>query len=207
MTTPDGTGIAPRLISRRAAMEMAILVVGTLSSSATRAMAAGVATKNTHRAVFAAPQRAMVSALAELIIPETDTPGAIEAGVPRFIENMVSEWYTDVERRIFLDGLVALDVGCVRDHGRNFIACNTQQQTQALGAAELAARDYPPADPLAKDGYFDGNTPFFTKLRELTVLGYYTSELGATRELRYNPVPGHFDGNLPWTPESRQWSS
>ena len=203
MSVPERPAAVPRVITRRVAIEMAIVALGAVSNSAARALAAGVSTAAPRRLVFNPNQRAMISILAELIVPATDTPGAIQAGVPHFIETMVGDWCTGPERNLFFAGLAALDADCMRDHDVVFLSCSPKQQTQALGAAELKARAHPAASDVASDS----NTPFFTTLRELTVLGYYTSELGATRELRYNPVPGHFDGDLPWTPQSRQWSS
>lgn len=128
-----------------------------------------------------------ISALAELIIPETDTPGAISAGVPGFIELMLSDWYTAEERQPFLDGLAGLDELCGAEWNLAFADCPVEQQTVALQQAE--------------------GSEFFSMARDLTVLGYYTSEMGASVELRYNPVPGAYNGDYDYSKNDRQFSS
>lgn len=128
-----------------------------------------------------------ISALAELIIPETDTPGAISAGVPEFIELMLSDWYTADERQPFLDGLAGLDELCLAEWGLDFADGAVEQQTLALQKAE--------------------GSEFFSMARDLTVLGYYTSEMGASVELRYNPIPGAYNGDYDYSENDRQFSN
>lgn len=198
------------MISRRSLLELSLLAVGILPSTAMRAVMAGATVGRDPRKLFSAVQRANVRLITELIIPKTDTPGAIEAGVPEFVETMVADWYTQTERQIFLDGLDGLDAASTSSRGRSFAASTVAEQTAALEALERDARDYrspPPTQSALYGSVVDEQTPFFNKLKELTVLGYYTSELGATQELRYNPVPGHFDGNVPFASIGRQWSS
>lgn len=115
-------------------------------------------------------QREMLSAIAELIIPATDTPGAIEAGVPRFVELILSDWHTADERKPVLDGMAELETDCQTDYGKAFINCSKSEQSQALAATE-------------------GSTMFAT-LKSLVVNGYFTSELGASSQTGYNPMPG-----------------
>jgi len=131
-------------------------------------------------------QREAISALAELIIPETDTPGSIEAGVPGFIELMLSDWYSEEERRPFVDGLAGLDRRCGEQWGQPFAACSQEQKTSALRETEGSA--------------------FFDFAKELTVLGYYTSEVGANAELRWNPMPGAYKGDYDFAETGRQWA-
>ncbi len=153
-------------------------------------------------------QRKLCTVLAELIIPTTDTPGAITAGVPAFVEMMVCDWYTPTERKIFLEGLNALDQDCLERHSAAFLEVTEKQQISALHRQEnLAAKYETPQDPasflIPKE---DEHAPFFDKLKELVVIGYYHSEVGAKQELIYNPMPREYR-EIPFSEVGRQWSS
>jgi len=151
--------------------------------------------------------RGLIAALAELIIPETDTPGAIAAGVPDFIDQIVSQWYTPTERKIFDDGLVAINAHCQGQYAQEFVDCSGQQQTQALTHFEQQASQYtpPPRDMFDRNDPED--TPFFSKIKALTVFGYYTSEIGATQELRWLPMPGQYLVDYPLKKVGRAWAN
>lgn len=185
---------------------VALLAAGSLASRLIQAAAAGTSLHSAPEAFsLDQSQRLMVAQLSELIIPETDTPGARAAGVPDFINRVVSDWYTPTERRIFCEGLVSLDDGCLVQHGKRFNECSGAQQTAALQAIDEQSRSYRSKATRSFDGT-DEDSPFFYKLKELTVLGYYTSQVGATTELAYNPVPGRYDGDLDFAEVGRQWS-
>jgi len=188
--------------------QIALLLGGSLASRFAQAALRG---DDLHvaplQSTLSVEQRLMVEQLAELIIPRTDTPGAIDAGVPAFIDQIVSQWYTSVERDIFLDGLTRLDAYCLGQYGALFNVCNTQQRTRALTVADESTRSYQLESTLKARELPDEHSPFFYKLKLLTVLGYYTSELGATQELNYNPIPGRYDGDIDFDKVGRQWSS
>ena len=109
----------------------------------------------------ASSTKPLIAALAELIIPETDTPGAIAAGVPDFIEEIVFRWYTPTERKIFLAGLVAIDGHCQDRYGRGFAGCNLSQQTEALAYFEQQASQYKPPPRDMFDRTDPEDTPVF----------------------------------------------
>lgn len=116
-------------------------------------------------------EREILAAISECIIPATDTPGAIEAGVPQFAELILSDWHTADERQPVLEGMAKLDADCEAAYGRGFAACSAAEQSEALAATE-------------------GST-MFTMLKSLVVNGYFTSELGAgTLPGGGNPMPG-----------------
>src|SRR5262249_19482860 len=164
--------------------------------------------------VLTAEQREMISQLAELILPKTDTPGAIEAGVPGFIDQIVSRWYTPAERRIFVAGLARLEAFCSRTWGKPLTAGDPPQQKTALPPEGQAAAVYMQGQHSNTTGAPshrireapDEQSPFFYKLKLLTVLGYYTSEVGSQQELSYNPVPGRYEGDFDFSKVGRQWS-
>ncbi|MBK6287043.1 MAG: gluconate 2-dehydrogenase subunit 3 family protein [Gammaproteobacteria bacterium] len=198
---------------RKMLLAVASAMGGAMLGSATlRVLAGEVPAAAASRALFDANTSQLVSVLAEMIIPETDTPGAIAAGTPQFIEMMVADWYTDIERGIFFDGLKQLDTFCKASLGTSFIEANAKQRIAALDEAENQAAAYVSPFPggtvaAAISKIVDENTPFFAKLKELTVIGYYSSEVGAKLELAYNPMPMRYEGDYAYVKTGgRQWS-
>ena len=140
-----------------------------------------------------------IAVLAERVIPRTDTPGAIDAGVPAFIEQILTRWYTDTEYRIFMQGLDTLEQQAQQRFGNAYAACNEEQQNLLLAEQEVHARDqqrlHPPPQASAADKpLIDQEAPFFSKLKELVVVGYYTSEVAAQSEMVYLPIPNAYRG-------------
>jgi hypothetical protein len=116
----------------------------------------------------------LIGEVSELIIPTTDTGGALAAGVPDFVKMMLSEWFSQAERENFIAGMHEFSAGAFKKYGKKFGELTASQKDQyfgeLLGKAEAAA-----AEP---------RTPFVVLMKRLTIFGYYTSELGATTELR-----------------------
>lgn len=198
-------------MNRRQLLKTASLMMGGIASaSLSRAiLAAENSTRLPRKPLFDPTTRKQVEILAELIIPTTDTPGAIAAGVPDFIEMMVGEWYTDTERTIFYQGLKELDALCLERQGESFLDCNQENQVLALQWSEQQAASYRgnPADSPLGRRYVDEHTPFFPKIKELVVVGYYTSEIGARQEHRYFRMTPRFDGDYDLARvDGRQWS-
>ncbi len=146
----------------------------------------------------------VIERLSELILPETDTPGAIAAGVPNFVTNIVTEWYTDDERNRFMAGIEKLQAASRTKFSAGFVDIAIEQQTQLLDAAAREAGADSAANLQARP--LRDEQPFFLMLRELVVLGYFTSEVGATQALSYNPVPGRYDGAYPVEQVRTHWS-
>jgi len=181
-----------------------VLLGGALSASLARGVLGG--TIAGVGGPIAEIQLKKLSVLCEMIIPKTDTPGAIEAGVPAFVAMMVNRWYTDAERRIFFAGMDDLDTYCVGHYGAGFLQCDEAQRADALTCAENTAKTYR-GSPFAFDTKsVDPNSPFFTKLKELTVLGYCMSETGSKQFLAYNPMPMRFDGDYEFSKVGTEWA-
>lgn len=136
---------------------------------------------------FDARQRALVDQIAELIMPATDTPGARAAGVVRFIEVIVAEYYRDEERAAFLRGLADVDARSQSLFQKPFMECVEPQQTALLTGMDAEARAMPRGSP----------QHFWSRIKGLTLYGYYTSEIGYTQELLQTFMPGRYDGNAP----------
>jgi hypothetical protein len=193
-TSPDG-------IDRREALRRAALLLGgALSASTVAGVVAGcearrVAAGAWRPRALTSEQAELVATIAEHILPETDTPGARAVGVDRFIDAMLAEGHPPRERERFLAGLAEVDARARRICGRDFLQCGTREQRTLL---EQLDRESSPAEGSA--------VPFFRTMKELTLLGYYTSEVGATRELRHAPVPGRFEGCVPLAQIARTWA-
>jgi gluconate 2-dehydrogenase gamma chain len=162
-----------------------------------------------------AHQRATVAAIAERIIPETDTPGARAAGVHDFIELIVAEHYKNDERSSFLRGLGDVDVRSRARFRRDFVEAAPAEQDEILTALEDEAGPVPARWPAEKkpvepsqqpeekpaekprealpEKAMEKPGPFWHQIKFLTVYGYYTSEIGVTRELRSVVIPGRYD--------------
>lgn len=200
-------------MQRRDIIKYSMLLLGAAAGqSVSRALYAGITAASAIPGTdgFTAVQRQSVTQVVDMIIPTTDTPGAVAAGVPNFIEVMVWEWYTKTERRIFLQGLDELDSFCAEQTGRQFHEAHPELRLAALQELERRSSDHERAvtdhSPHGGAETFDQHAPFFHKIKELTVLGYYTSEIGATQELVYRPLPGYFDGDLSLDQSTRQYS-
>ena len=236
MTEPARNAIDRREAIRRAAA----LLGGALGAPAVAGVLAGCETRRTTFTgdwaprAMSAEQGEMVAAIAEHIIPETDTPGARAVGVHRFIDTMLAEYYPADERRRFLDGLADVDARARKAVGQRFLRCQPAEQLRVLEQLDAEtfaapAQQQPPRpDPSKQTERGESATPpgdlrpdttrraapaaapapapFFRTMKELTLLGYYTSEAGATRELRYVQVPGRYEGCVPLTPDARAWA-
>lgn len=155
---------------------------------------------------FSDKQRKLVAAIAETIIPRTDTPGAIDAGVPRFIELMVADWLNDAERAIFDAGLKEIETGIPGEYGSAYDQLSADQQLAILEALESAASDSPWYAQGNVRRAFVSDAPFICQIKELTIWGFFTSKAGVEQVLRYNPMPMKFDGHYPRSPDDSAWA-
>lgn len=158
--------------------------------------------------VLSPAQRELVATATELILPTTDTPGARDAGVPAFVEMMLADWFYDDERSRFLEGLAELDRIARKRGAESFVAAPPKMQNRILaklekeGAAEMARSGTNPVAALME------KTPppaFFQALKQLTIVGYYTSEVGAKQEMIFEPIPGPYRGCIEHDPAARGW--
>jgi len=139
-------------------------------------------------------QRILITAISERIMPATDTPGAIAAGVPAYIEMMLADWYEPTDRNDFMNGLGIFEGHARVQFNRPFAELAPEEQDLVLTQAMM--------------GKINGlSGSFFEHCRQLTVTGYYTSEIGCRQERVYVPVPGHYDGKFPYAQVRRVYSS
>jgi hypothetical protein len=156
------------------------------------------------------PQNALVVTMTDLIIPVTDTPGAKAAHVNEFIDVILTDWATETERQLFLDGLAGVDKRSNELFGKNFVDSSTEQQNTLLRSMDdsaVAARPnrsrvrHGNTIPAERDKQLQGN--FWDVFKGLTVHGYYTSEIGFTQEENLQIIPGAYHGCVPLPAEKK----
>jgi hypothetical protein len=146
-----------------------------------------------------AHQQALLTAMTELIIPRTDTPGATDVGTTAFIDLILTEWSDEVARTSFLNGLADVDTRSTNLFGKTFLECSPTQQSQilvALGEEMLQKNDTAP-HRRRRGIRGAGSEDFYPMLRRLTLVAYYTSEPGATQELHFEIIPERHEGCAP----------
>lgn len=125
-------------------------------------------------------QRTLLAEVADVIIPETDTPGAKEASAHEFIIRVMRDCYELADQEQFFAGLARIDERSQAAYQKPFVDLSRKDQIAII--AETAKKD---------KGYFK-------QIKELSQVGYFTSEIGVTRNLQYIPIPGRFEGDVPY---------
>jgi hypothetical protein len=146
-------------------------------------------------------QNATVLAMIDQIIPETDTPGAKGAKVNEFIDLILTDWATPDEKKSFLDGLAWIDKKSTELYAKPFVETNAAQQESLLRAVdEVAMSDrHRPARHGNTVPDFDAQMkgPFWVVFKNITLHGYYTSQIGFEKELKQQIIPGSQHGCSP----------
>lgn len=186
-----------KMLSRRQALTGATLTFGALwTTLAMPSVAAAQSVLSWSPKALTQDQARVLDIVAELIFPATDTPGAREAGVAPFIDRAIATWSAPADAKALRDGLTRMDTEARAAHGAGFAAITPAQQTALLTRYDTeAARQAP------------GARHFFTILRDLATVGYFTSEPGATKAVRYDPVPGDYRGCVPLSEIGRAWAT
>ncbi|MFN5170211.1 MAG: gluconate 2-dehydrogenase subunit 3 family protein [Cyclobacteriaceae bacterium] len=191
-------------MNRRDAIQRTALILGyAVSAPALMGILKGckAAPELNYQPVFLSEEQAgVVSELAEILLPKTDTPGAKDVGVPRFIDQVVNECYAKEDQDRFLQGLQKFDEDARKAFGDSFVYGEPADQLAFVKQQHDEAVAMIKADPSAK-------RPFILMVKELTLLGYFTSEPGATQVLQYEPVPGAYHGCVPLTEVGKTWAT
>jgi hypothetical protein len=176
------------MIPRRDALQrLSLLLGGVLSTQLTAGLLGQVL--NTGASVEVTPDQVkLLAEAADTIIPDTDTPGAKAAGAEQFIVRVLRDCYVRGEQAEFYQGLAKLDDASRRAHVRGFAELDQAQRKELMKQTAM------------------GDKAFFRQLRELTIAGYFTSEIGATKALEYLPIPGRFEGDVAMKPGQKAWA-
>ena len=184
----------------------------TLEASATRRALTG------KPVFFTADQDATVAELADTIIPATKTPGAKAAKVNEVIDIIVKDCYREPEQKAFVEGLARTNKLSQDAYGKAFAQLDVEQRIDIVKKLEAEAKQQRADNAKSVQNGAAQNdvqlpkekqkstTPFFSMLKDLTLTGYFTSEIGATQALEYVAVPGRYDGCVPLKPGQKAWA-
>ena len=195
------------MIDRRELIQRAaILLGGAISSSAMAGVLAGCVSTppaaGDKQTFFTVAEMKTATAAADQILPRTDTPGAVDAGVPGFMDRMLAGYYQDRQRRVVRDGLARMDKDAIAAHSLAFAALSAEQQVALMKVYDREAYDQS-----RRNAGANADPHFFRVLKELTVVGFCTSEAGATKFLKYAANPGPFKGDVRYSQIGKAWAT
>jgi Gluconate 2-dehydrogenase subunit 3 len=139
--------------------------------------------------------------VAETILPKTNTPGAKDAEVGAFMTVMVNDCYTEADQKIFHEGMKKLDEASNQLNKAGFIKSTPEQRHVLLVNLDKEAKEY------GKTKKPDDPNHYFAMMKQLTLLGFFTSKPGATQALRYVAVPGKYEGCIPYKKGDKAWAT
>ncbi len=190
---------------------------GALSASAVAAVMSGCQAAPTDPSwtpLYLKPEEGeMVADVAERIMPATDTPGAKDAGVHRFIDLFLQDNATAEERNLFQAGLADLNARAQDKHSKRFVKLSPEQMDGILtdisggsdGSQEDTAVNLANEGEAVQGGDFNPKK-FFGGIRQLTILGFFTSEIGATQVLKMDEIPTEYLGCIPYSEVGGTWA-
>jgi hypothetical protein len=142
---------------------------------------------------------AFLDEVAETILPATDTPGAKEAKVGEFMTVIVRDCYPEADQKTFLDGMQKLNEACKKKNGASFMESTPEQRHNLLVDLDKEQKEYVAPGKDQKH--------YFRLMKELTLWGYFTSQPGATKALRYVAVPGRYEGCIDYKKGDKAWAT
>jgi hypothetical protein len=193
------------MMNRREALSrVAIIMGGTVLGA--EAFLSGCTTAKTGL-VFSAEDIAFLNEVGEVIIPATNTPGAKEANVGAFMSVMVRDCYDEKNQNIFMEGMRALQFKEAKAKiGKSFMEANAQERHDLISALDKEVQADKEAKKASGDKKTGNEKHYFTMMKELTLTGFFTSEVGATKALRYVAIPGRYEGCVPYTKGDKAWA-
>ncbi len=188
-------------MNRRDALQMVAVMMGGLISAPTLAALTDAPARPAGAPIlkFTAEQESLLAEICETIIPATNTPGAKDAQVEKFIMTLLADCYPKEYQDRFMVGMERVDRESKTLFGKPFAQAQPEQRIALLKMEEGNAY----AD--RKAGVKE--TPFFMTAKELTLFGFFTSEAGCTKVLDYQWVPGKYEGCIPLKPGQRAWAT
>jgi hypothetical protein len=189
------------ILSRRQALARMIALTGGVMVGAEFFLTASARADKRTTASFTPEELALLDEIGETIIPATDIPGAKAVGISAFMASVVGDCYDDATEALFRSGLGQIDEASRTRNGKSFLEAAPEDRTALLNELARAAR--------LRAAESSGTPPphYFHLYKQLTLLGYFTSEVGCTQALRYVAIPGAYHGDVPYTKGDKAWAN
>jgi Gluconate 2-dehydrogenase subunit 3 len=184
---------------REAVQYISLLLGGTVIGS--HYFLAGCKSNTGVSMVFTPDDIAYLDEIADTILPTTSTPGAKAAKVGQFITVMVNDCYDDTDQKIFHTGMKTLDDLSNTTYNDSFMKITPQQRHDLLVKLDNDQKEY------SKNKKETDPPHYFRLMKELTLLGYFTSEIGCKQARRYVETPGRFEGCIPYKKGDKAFAS
>ncbi|MEI9910184.1 MAG: gluconate 2-dehydrogenase subunit 3 family protein [Bacteroidota bacterium] len=205
-------------MDRRELLKMIALATGAVVVGG-EVFLTGCKTGAKTEAGFTAANISLLDEIGETILPATSSPGAKAAQIGQFMKIYVTDCYTQASQDEFTKGIVALEEACKKMHGKTFMDCTPEQRRELLLSLEKEAKEFNKG-PEEKDktlreelkgqnkvyDFVASPKHYYTMMKQLTLLGFFTSKPGATQALRHVAVPGKYDGALPYKKGDKAWA-
>lgn len=183
---------------REAVQYISLLLGGTLVGA--NYFLEGCKSKTGVSMAFVPDDISWLDEVADTILPPTKTPGAKAAKVGQFMTVMVNDCYDEKDQKIFHEGMGKLDDFSKKTYDDSFLKITPQQRHDLLVKLDAEQKEY------MKNKKPDDPSHYFRMMKELTLLGYFTSEIGCTQARRYVETPGRYDGCVPYAKGDKAWA-
>lgn len=151
--------------------------------------------------LFSVDDISFLDEVGETILPTTaSSPGAKEAKIGEFMKIMVTDCYNEQEQKTFMEGIINLNEASQKKYSDDFMDLSATEKHDLLIAIDAEVKEFKKSKPKESPEHY------FTMMKQLTIWGYFSSEPGATKALRYVAVPGRFDGCIPYKKGDKAWA-
>jgi len=235
MSSNDGLN-EQELITRREAVLRVSAMLGGVALIGGSALLTGCRddekeAKPNADAPFTDDEIAFLDEVADTILPTTSTPGAKAAKTGAFMALMVRDSYSPRDRKIFRDGIPAIDAAAMKAHNVSFMKATPAQRLSVLEALDKDQKSFMEARADQMKKAAEAHAPdqrkeaaagtdagaataitedppahYFRMMKELSLLGYFTSEIGMTQALRYIETPGRYDPSVDYHKGDKAWA-
>lgn len=193
-----------KILNRRELIKKIALITGTALIGGEYVLTGCKNNDKPVKGIFTETDILFFDEVAETIIPKTNTPGAKEAAVGKFMALFSTDCYDTNQITTLKNGIDTLNDTAIKKYKYTFIKISADQKKQLLTEIDAEAKN-----ELKKNSEASANNTiphYFILMKQLVLLGFFTSKPGATQVLRYNPVPGKYEGCINYKEGETSWA-